>query len=288
MSFIGGIYVNLSEFISEGISGLEAIGSEFVNSIESLLGLQCQPEPGKLIPIPLKCQEVYLMQEAECPLLELAPIYPPLCDLVLLPPSDDPISVIANLPILLLFVISSPARFLYCTVYSVSAFFGDISEVFIIVINTIIDFLLNPLVSAVQGFLDGDNQANYDPASVDNRAIIPQTCLFAIYGLAQAMNLVDQAFYTIGYAIGYVFSLIKVLYDLILVALCLLNQIPIIGGLVSFITNYINCGCVLTSLGIISGTGSETSAGSSSEYSSGYSSEYSSEYSGFKPPKVNA
>lgn len=281
MGFISGVYNYFTgianyfgNLVSEGINAFESFGNTIISDIEALVNQPCQPEPGKLIPIPLKCQEVYLMQEAQCPLLELAPLFPPLCDLVLLPKTNDPIGVIANLPILLLFIISSPARFLYCTIYSVSAFFGDLSEIYIIVINTVIDLLLNPLVSAVQGFIDGDNQSNYDPGSVDNRAIIPQTCLFQIPGLGEAINIIDQGMYTIGYAIGYVFSLIKILYDLILVALCTISSIPFIGGLVSFITQYINCGCVLSATGVTSEVGSgypsETSTGYPSETSTGY------------------
>lgn len=187
----------------------------------------CQPEPGKLIPIPLGCGEVIILQPTYCEQIYIPSSEIGFCDLVLLPDTNDPVGILANLPILLLFVITAPARFLYCSLLYNSLITADFFTALQQAINTDLDLILNPFFSLIQGFINGDNGAPYEPNSVDNRAVIPQTCIFEITPIADFINAVDEVFYTIGYALGYVFYLIKYLYDSILELICFIAYLGI-------------------------------------------------------------
>lgn len=193
-----------------------------------------------------------------------------LCNL--LPPgvTDSLIDFLANLPIILLFVASIPARVIYCIVYNFLINYDSILKAFqYSIINVSLDFMSNPLVYLAIGLADGENNAPYSvPYLV---GILDHACMPSI--LQTIYQDIGSIFYFIGYALGFVLGLFIDLYDVILYSICSLVTFSIqlgfcisydvfwvfsgSGGvlitiypfsfLAGFIQNLINCGCVLGS-----------------------------------------
>lgn len=193
-----------------------------------------------------------------------------LCNL--LPPgvTDSLIDFLANLPIVLLFVASTPARIIYCIVYNFLINYEYILKAFqYSIINVSIDFMTNPLVYLAIGLADGENNTSFSiPYLV---GILHHACMPSI--LQTIYQYIGSAFYFIGYALGFVLGLFIDLYDILLYSICSLVTFSIqlgfcvsydvfwvfSGGggvlitiypfsfLADFIKNFINCGCVLGS-----------------------------------------
>jgi len=233
----------------------------------------CQPiacnNEGVLNPIPYGCNTAEILQPAQCPLASEVSIGSEiLCDLV--PSFNSPLEFLANLPIVLLFVFSAPARFLYCLLYSVTLEYAQIVQFIFQLLISIEDFFLNPVFSAIEGFLQGAEGDSYNPSVVDNSAVIPYTCLFET-PIGSALNVIDEVTYTIGYIFGYLYHLLVLLYDELLFLICYLvnlgfqvcvsvgfdvdgikfgscNCTPCFqpfGFLAGFVESIINCNCVL-------------------------------------------
>lgn len=193
-----------------------------------------------------------------------------LCNL--LPPgvANSLIDFLANLPIILLFVASTPARVIYCIVYSFLLNFDSfLLALQYSVINPIIDFLSNPLVYLAVGLSDGENNA---PFSVPYLiGIIDQACMPSI--IKEVYQGLGTVFYGLGYAVGFILGLFIDLYDIILYTICSLVTLSLkfslclsydiayvfqgqagvtltiypFSFLAGFLQHYINCGCVLGS-----------------------------------------
>ncbi|ABP73435.1 hypothetical protein [Acidianus bottle-shaped virus] len=193
-----------------------------------------------------------------------------LCDL--LPPgvTDSIYDFLANLPIILLFVASVPARFIYCIVYNFLLNFDQfILGIEYSIINPILDFFTAPLVYLAVGLTDGENNSAFSPPYLIG--VLTDACLPGIVsGIYQAIG---DIFYTIGYGIGFILGLFIDLYDIILYSICTLVTFGLTFGLclsydivgifkgagglkftiypfsflAGLLQNYINCGCVLGS-----------------------------------------
>ncbi|ALG96791.1 hypothetical protein [Acidianus bottle-shaped virus 2 strain ABV2] len=190
----------------------------------------------------------------------------------LLPPgvTDSLIDFLANLPIILLFVASAPARFIYCIAYNFLLNFDSfIQGIQYSIINPIIDFLTNPLVYLTIGLSDGENNASFSVPSLVG--IISQACMPSI--VQTIYQDLGTVFYAIGYGLGFILGLFIDLYDIILYSICSLVTLSLSFGLclsydivdifkgqggieftiypfsflAGFLQNYINCGCALGS-----------------------------------------
>lgn len=208
-------------------------------------------------------------QQIQCP-LKTKQRSSKFCEL--LPPgvTDSIIDFLANLPIVLLFVASSPARFIYCIAYNFLLNFDQfILSIQYSIINPILDFFTAPLVYLAVGLSNGENNSSFSPPYLIG--IITDACLPGIVkGVYQGIG---DVFYTIGYGIGFILGLFIDLYDIILYSICTFvtfgltfgfciafNFIDLVKGqgglkftvypfsfLAGFLQNYINCGCVLGS-----------------------------------------
>lgn len=191
-----------------------------------------------------------------------------LCDL--LPPgvTNSLIAFLANLPVVLLFVASSPARFVYCILYNFLLNFDQfVLGIEYSIINPIIDFLTAPLVYLTIGLTAGENNSSFSPPYL--AGLLPDACLPGfLTGVYQAIG---DIFYTIGYGIGFILGLFVDLYDIILYTICFITTLSLsfgfclavaidnlakFGGgirvtiepfspLALLFKNFINCGCVL-------------------------------------------
>ncbi len=220
---------------------------------------------GHLNPIPRGCPVADIMQPEQCPALISVTTTNPYCDIEL--PITNPIEFLVNLPVILLWTVSIPARFMYCMLYTLTLSLGDLATLFIILINMFIDLFLNPVFSAMQGFLEGFNGDGYDPSQVINAVALNPSCLYTIPLLGGFYNAIDQFFYTLGYIIGFFFGLLVDLYDTLLLILCYIAYLGFricvavgISGLCltgytpcvypfaflqPIVSAFINCGCVL-------------------------------------------
>lgn len=206
-------------------------------------------------------------QQIQCP-LQTKHKSSKLCDL--LPPgvTNSIYDFLANLPVILLFVASVPARFIYCIVYNFLLNFDQfVLGIEYSIINPILDFFTAPLVYLAIGLADGENNTSFSPPYLVG--ILTDACLPGfVSGIYQAIG---DIFYTIGYGIGFILGLFIDLYDIILYTLCFITTLSLsfgfciavsIDSLVSFgggirftiapfsflallLQNYINCGCVL-------------------------------------------
>lgn len=208
-------------------------------------------------------------QQITCPLITKQRTSK-LCNL--LPPgvTNSIIDFLANLPVILLFVASVPARFIYCIVYNFLLNFDQfILSIEYSIINPIIDFLTAPLVYLAIGLSDGENNASFSPPYLVG--ILTDACMPSI--VKDIYQGIGDIFYTIGYGLGFILGLFIDLYDIILYSICSLvtfsfafgfciafDFIDIVKGqggielviypfsfLAGFIQNFINCGCVLGS-----------------------------------------
>lgn len=235
-------------------------------TIETLGGLPSLSEWKGLEPI-CKIPPIEEFKQISCP-LKTQIRTSKLCNL--LPPgvTDSLIDFLANLPVILLFVASTPARVMYCITYNFLLNFDSfIQGIQYSIINPIIDFLSNPLVYLSIGLADGENNSSFSvPYLV---GILTDACMPSI--VKTIYQDLGTVFYAIGYGLGFILGLFIDLYDVILYSICSILTFSLSFGLclsydiigvfkgqggiefviypfsflAGFIQNYINCGCVL-------------------------------------------
>lgn len=211
--------------------------------------------------------------EIECPMLTSQLKQNPLCDL--LPPCllDNILDFLINLPIIILFVVSVPARFLYCLAYNF-LFNLDviITDFFTYFVYPIIDFLTAPILYFSIGFSYGvDNEL---PPAPGLWGYITNACITGIF--ASIYTIINSIFYYLGYGIGFLIGIIIDIIDILLYLLCylayftfelgfcfdlnavifnfeygILIKIEPFSFLQDLLCGLINCGCVLGSPPII-------------------------------------
>ena len=122
----------------------------FVNLCNCTKGLQPLCKPSVSITPP----------EIECNYQPYTPETSTLCNIA--PPVFDSITdFLINLPILLLFAVSTPARFLYCLAYTFVFNADDfINTLFYYLVYPIIDLITAPILYFTVGFIAGINESS--------------------------------------------------------------------------------------------------------------------------------
>jgi len=207
-----------------------------------------------------------------CPQITTQAIESPLCDL--LPTITSIADFFVNLPFLMLFVVSLPARFLYCMAYEFLVNADNVLDFLIYyIIYPGIDFITLPFIYFVLGF----NNGVLDQFSLPTQPYgFLNGCFFS--SIEQTIyTVLGDLFYIIGFGIGFFSSLfvkfINLLLDVVCslvylticfgVGFCLQFCIPVInfctpkfgvcastciqpfGFLQNFICNFINCSCAI-------------------------------------------
>ncbi|ALG96864.1 hypothetical protein [Acidianus bottle-shaped virus 3 strain ABV3] len=194
----------------------------------------------------------------------------PFCDL--LPPDvfDSLPDFLINLPIVLLFIVSMPARFLYCFAYNLLFYFDELVQIFLTYFYLpLLDFATAPFLYFTVGFTYGINNV-IPPPLPGLWGYVQNACVTGIF--ATIYRIWGGLWYYLGYANGFLSGLLIDLVDFILYGLCYIAYLTInlgfciainfvlgsfSGGievsiqpfslLQYFLCNIVNCGCVLGS-----------------------------------------
>jgi len=160
--------------------------------------------------------------------LQSSEVSNPLCDL--LPEIDSITDLLVNLPFLMLFVVSLPARFLYCLAYQFIANTENIILFFInYIINPSIDFLTAPILYFALGFNNGLNESFNLPSQLYG---FLDACFFKIgnFSLSSIYQAIGDASYIVGYAIGFLLSLFIKFFNLLIDLPCYIAFLQICIG----------------------------------------------------------
>jgi len=151
----------------------------------------------------------------QCPQIVGSGVENPLCDL--LPTITSLPDFLINLPFLMLFVVSLPARFLYCLVYQFLINTDNIINFLIYyILYPAIDVITLPFLYFVLGFNNGlINNFNLpnEPYGFLNGCFVSQI-------LEKVYEYLGDVFYVIGFAIGYFSTIFYRLYNLLLDLAC--------------------------------------------------------------------
>jgi len=161
----------------------------------------------------------------QCPSLSPPQNQNPLCDL--LPEITSITDFLTNLPFLLLFVVSLPARFLYCLAYQFLINAESIVDFFLYyIVNPAIDFLTAPFIYFVLGFNNGLN----DNFSFPNQLYGFLDACFVSF-LSTLYSIIGDITYTVGFAIGFILSLFIKFFNLLIDIPCYLAFLQICLGI---------------------------------------------------------
>ena len=161
----------------------------------------------------------------ECPISSEQPIESPLCDF--LPTIISITDLFVNLPFLLLFVVSFPARFLYCLTYY---FLANANQLFDAIIYYLIypffDFQFLPFIYFTLGF----NNGLFNQFNLPNQAYgFLNACFFSSIIKDIYIRLGDF-FYIIGFAIGFIYEILVKLTNFLIDLPCYLAYFTIEVG----------------------------------------------------------
>jgi len=207
----------------------------------------------------------YEPSEITCPNISTSEVTSPLCDFI--PEIKSIPDLFVNLPFFLLFLVSLPARFLYCMAYSFLVNADTfIERLFYYIIYPAIDLITSPFIYFVLGF----NNGLHDQFNLPNKlygflnACIVNSILETIY------RGIGDAFYSIGFAIGFIISILVRLINFVIDLNCYIAYLTIQFGLSycinlgihtfsncvtfsvqpfsflqQFVCRFLNCGCAL-------------------------------------------
>jgi hypothetical protein len=157
----------------------------------------------------------------ECPQVLNSEIQSPLCDF--LPQIESITDFFINLPFLMLFVVSFPARFLYCMVYTYLVNSDQFIQFLLYnIIYPFIDFLTNPFLYFVIGFNNGLNEKFLSRFSFPNQlyGLISLACLSQT--LQKLYKTIGSIAYLIGLGVGFITNIIVRLVNFLIDLPCLL------------------------------------------------------------------
>jgi len=153
----------------------------------------------------------------QCPQVSSTPIENPLCDLF--PEIDSLAGFFANLPFLMLYVVSLPARFLYCMAYEFLVNADSFIDFLIYyLLYPFIDFVTAPFLYFVLGFNNGVN----DNFSLPTTAYGFLNACFINQFLEKVYTAFGDFFYVIGFIIGFFTSIFYKLYNTFIDIVCTL------------------------------------------------------------------
>jgi hypothetical protein len=160
----------------------------------------------------------------QCPTLNTSEQQNPLCDL--LPEITDIADFLVNLPFLILYTVSLPARFLYCLAYQFLLNGNTIVDFFLYyIINPTIDILTAPFLYFALGFNNGLNDTFAFPNQLYG---FLNACLVSF--LSTLYSIIGDVTYTVGFAIGFILSLIIKFFNLLIDIPCYLAFLQICIG----------------------------------------------------------
>lgn len=185
----------------------------------------CNLCTGILRPICIS-QVTYTPPTIECPGITNTFVFSPLC--YLLPTIKSITDFFINLPVLLLFVVSMPARFLYCMAYTFLANADQFYELLTFyLLYPFIDFVTAPFIYFALGFTDGFHQH----FTLPNQLYGFLNACFISSILKEIYEIFGEVFYVLGYAIGFFSSFFITLYNFIIDSFCLVAYLTIELGL---------------------------------------------------------
>jgi len=219
---------------------------------------------GVLKPICIPYAE-FQPNEITCPQITTSEVTSPLCNFI--PTIHSITDLFINLPFFLLFTVSLPARFLYCLAYSflvnVDSF---IKRFFYYFIYPAIDLLTSPFIYFVLGF----NNGLADMFDLPNELYGFLNACFTNNVLETIYRGVGDIFYTLGFGIGFIVTLITRVFNFVIDLNCYLAYLTLDLGvsycvnigihtfsgcntisiqpfafLQQFVCKFLNCGCAL-------------------------------------------
>lgn len=200
--------------------------------------MSCQ---GAISPIPLGCQTSSPFTNCSQSSSEYVIEENPVCDI--LPPNvlNSLPTLMANLPLTLLFIVTLPTRFFLCLIYNFYQFVvkGGATRL----VNGIIADILNPVACFAQGVANGNTAdlfafslGSFSPPDLSTQSVVPNTC--SSNGILQ--GLCDLV-YGIGYVLGFISTLINSLVDAFIVLICVLFNLTIEFGVCFGPVNFVIC-----------------------------------------------
>ena len=161
----------------------------------------------------------------ECPGITNTYVESPLCDF--LPVITSLPDFLINLPFLLLFVVSLPARFLYCMAYTYLVNADQFYQLLIYyLIYPFIDFVTLPFLYFVLGFSNG----LIDQFNLPNQLYGFVNACFVSSILEEAYKILGDVFYVIGFALGFLSAIFYKLYNLFIDLACYVAYLTITFG----------------------------------------------------------
>ena len=200
--------------------------------------MSCQ---GALSPIPLGCQ----VSSPFSPCYQSSSEYTieenPVCDILPKNVLNSLPTLMANLPLTLLFIVTLPTRFFLCLIYNFYQFIvkGGITRL----INGLVADAINPVACFADGVAEGNSAdffafqlPSFSPPNLSNESVVPGVCSSNPF-----IQAICDITYGIGYILGIISSLINQLTDAIIVLICVLFNLTIEFGVCLGPIHFVTC-----------------------------------------------